>query len=139
MGNRKTCNVSAQIIYHVNGLASYEAVFLFLLTPSFSLTFIFSSGFKNRLYLLYHQNSERLELELPEALRALRAYSLSEVPETVELSVRVDMSLKKVGLFVELLTVECALCFDIHKAIAQFEFCFYHGFDIFFIAICSMT
>ena len=30
-----------------------------------------------------------------EALRALRAYSLSEIPETVELSLTIDMTLKK--------------------------------------------
>ena len=35
------------------------------------------------------------EIPFSESLKALRAYSLSEIPETVELSLTVDMSLKK--------------------------------------------
>ncbi|XP_064395678.1 large ribosomal subunit protein uL1-like [Halichondria panicea] len=34
-------------------------------------------------------------LDFPEALRALRAYSMSQVPETVELSIKLDMTLKR--------------------------------------------
>ena len=36
-----------------------------------------------------------IQISLPEALRCLRAYSLRPTPETVEISVNVNMALKK--------------------------------------------
>ena len=49
----------------------------------------------SRIYLLSQHQPEATTF--PEALRALRAYSLSEIPETVEVSLKMDMTLKKVG------------------------------------------
>lgn len=49
---------------------------------------------------LYNRRKGEEVVDISEALRALRAYSLSEFMETVELSCRVDMTLKKVGALI---------------------------------------
>ena len=50
----------------------------------------------SRIYILDRRREP--EVEVPEALRALRAYSLVESTETVEFNVMVDMTLKKVRI-----------------------------------------
>ena len=50
----------------------------------------------NRIFLLNQHKPEPTTFS--EALRALRAYSLSEIAETVEVSLKADMTLKKVSV-----------------------------------------
>ena len=52
----------------------------------------------SRVFLYNRRKLDDEVLDLHEALRALRAYSLSLIPETVELSCRVDLTMKKVGV-----------------------------------------
>ena len=52
----------------------------------------------SRVYLL-NQYKEP-EIDLHEALRALRAYSLCERAETIEVSLKCNMKVKKVGLLI---------------------------------------
>ena len=49
---------------------------------------------KSGIYVLGRRKDEKLDIS--EALRALRAYSLTSAPETVAVNVTVDMTLKKV-------------------------------------------
>ena len=57
-----------------------------------------SSPSTSRVFLYNRRKLKDEVLDLREALRALRAYSLSLIPETVELSCRVDLTIKKVGV-----------------------------------------
>ena len=52
----------------------------------------------SRVFLYNRRKLKDEVLDLHGALRALRAYSLSLIPETVELSCRVDLTMKKVGV-----------------------------------------
>lgn len=58
-----------------------------------------SATSSSRVFLYNRRKGEEV-VDISEALRALRAYSLSEFMETVELSCRVDMTLKKVGALI---------------------------------------
>ena len=49
----------------------------------------------SRVFILGRRKEE--EVETSEALRALRAYSMATKPETVEVNIKVDMTLKKVS------------------------------------------
>ena len=48
----------------------------------------------SRIYILGRKKEE--EISISEALRALRAYSIRNTPETVAVNIKVDMTLKKV-------------------------------------------
>ena len=50
----------------------------------------------SRIYVLGRRKEQ--EVDVGEALRALRAYSLTAIPETVEVNIKVDMTLKKVRI-----------------------------------------
>ena len=50
----------------------------------------------SRVYVLGRRKEQ--EIDINEALRALRAYSLTRNPETVVLDIKVDMRIKKVGI-----------------------------------------
>lgn len=54
------------------------------------------SPVSSRIYVLGRRKEQ--EVDVGEALRALRAYSLTAVPETVEVNIKVDMTLKKVRI-----------------------------------------
>ena len=49
---------------------------------------------ESRVFILGRRKEK--EVETSEALRALRAYSMATKPETVEVNIKVDMTLKKV-------------------------------------------
>ena len=50
----------------------------------------------SRIYMLDRRREQ--EVDIREALRALRAYSLTESAETVAVNIKVDMTLKKVRI-----------------------------------------
>ena len=50
----------------------------------------------SRVYVLGRRKEHGIDIN--EALRALRAYSLTRNPETVVLDIKVDMRIKKVGI-----------------------------------------
>lgn len=54
------------------------------------------SAASSRIYVLGRRKEQ--EVDVGEALRALRAYSLTAVPETAEVNIKVDMTLKKVRI-----------------------------------------
>ena len=51
-------------------------------------------GPRSRIYILGQRKEE--EVEARDALSALRAYSMTTIPETVAVDIKVDMTLKKV-------------------------------------------
>ena len=64
---------------------------------------------------LYNRRREDV-VDIREALRALRAYSLSENTETVDMSIRVDLTLKKVGALIRnLVQVLNTAISEVHK------------------------
>lgn len=54
------------------------------------------SAASSRIYVLGCRKEQ--EVDISEALRALRAYSMSTSPETVQVNIKVDMTLKKVRI-----------------------------------------
>ena len=51
----------------------------------------------SRIYILGRKKEE--EISISEALRALRAYSIRNTPETVAVNIKVDMTIKKVCVY----------------------------------------
>ena len=62
----------------------------------------------SRIYILGRKKEE--EISISEALRALRAYSIRNTPETVAVNIKVDMTLKKVCVYITLSIRQLARC-----------------------------
>ena len=62
-----------------------------------------TAGPRSRIYELSRKREQKVDIS--EALRALRAYSSSESPETVSLSIKVDMTIKKVRVILKCLLI----------------------------------